>query len=161
MLLICKCWVTSADSLWHKRVSWLKVTLCYFPPSSGNSLNFLYNARFYLVPWLAELAVRYRYLSKCRTSILTTERGGQVCIALLFRTLEVQCSDLKPETVCTKVQRVFSQFLYTSDIQPFSCAYPKICFLFNFVPAKLLVHNSSYTWSIIYIWNKLNKLHPK
>jgi hypothetical protein len=26
---------------------------------------------------------------------------------------------------------------------------------------NLLVYNSSYTQSVIYIWNKLNKLHPK
>jgi hypothetical protein len=38
-----------------------------------------------------------------------------------------------------------------SDIQPFSFAYPQLYFLFNFVPLKLLVHNSSYTMSIIYI----------
>jgi hypothetical protein len=33
--------------------------------------------------------------------------------------------------------------------------------LFNFVLPKLLVYNSSYSQSIIYIWNKSNKLHPK
>ena len=37
------------------------------------------------------------------------------------------------------------EFVYSCDIQPFSVVCPLICFLFNFVFPKLLVHNSSYT----------------
>jgi hypothetical protein len=41
-----------------------------------------------------------------------------------------------------------------SDIQPFLFAYPQIQFFFNFVSPNL-VYNSSFTYSIIYIQNKL------
>jgi hypothetical protein len=46
-------------------------------------------------------------------------------------------------------------------LNPFLFAYPQIQFLFNFVPSNFLVYNSSYTRSVIYIQNKLNKSHPK
>jgi hypothetical protein len=42
----------------------------------------------------------------------------------------------------------------------FVCVPPDIISLQLCIP-KLLVYNSSYTQSIIYIQNKLNKLHPK
>jgi hypothetical protein len=38
---------------------------------------------------------------------------------------------------------------YGSGMKPFLFTYPQIYFLFNFVPPKLLVYNSSYTQSII------------
>jgi hypothetical protein len=46
---------------------------------------------------------------------------------------------------------VVSSVAWNSGIQPFMFAYPEIWFLFNFVPPKLLVHNVSYTYCIIYI----------
>jgi hypothetical protein len=46
--------------------------------------------------------------------------------------------------------RDWKLIIQISGIQPFLFAYPQIQFLFDFVPTKLLVYNSNYTYSIIY-----------
>lgn len=53
-------------------------------------------------------------------------------------------------SVSAKTKRSIS---YVNGIQPFLFAYPQVQFLFNCVPPKLLVYNSSYTQSVLYIYN--------
>jgi hypothetical protein len=48
-----------------------------------------------------------------------------------------------------------AQMIYSSGIKPFLFAYHKMYFLFNFVPQKLLMYNSSYKKT------KLSGLSPR
>jgi hypothetical protein len=90
---------------------------------------------FSFQPWRRKKDIAPKYLTSSYVQNVRIQN------AVLF----IQCSVHKDPP------RESYNTLYSSGIQPFLFAYPQIYFLFNFVPTKLLVYNSSYTQSIICI----------
>jgi hypothetical protein len=84
-------------------------------------------------------------------------------ISLHFRLIYTtfSCKVILQHTSDIRIKQMRNAPIYRSDIQSFSFAYPQIYFLFNFVPLKLLVHNSSYIFLKPISKIKLNKLHSK